>query len=792
MFLTLSKILFFFLFIFTPLAFGTTESWSYAIMETATGTACLLFFISILNHKQNFYKVPGLIPLVIFLFYILFQLVPLPPPVVKFLSPGAFLIHQTTNMLADTSSWMTISINQKATLSEFFRYTTYVMFYVFTVQMLVKKETFQSTVIVIAVFGGLLAFSSILQFYLTEDMALWFRYSPTNSIVVGPYVNHNHYAGLMELIFPVVLGLFLFYRPRIGHTSLIKGVIEILNQEKANIHILIGASALLIVISIFVSLSRGAMISTCFSLLLFTFFLVNRKISKGNTLVIIGIIMLTALSIGWFGWDQIFERFAKLKNAQGIIYESRLDFWKDTLKIIRHYFFTGAGIGTFSHIYPLYRTVTMKNFLTHAHNDYLELLAEGGIIGFLLAASFLLTFFYQTYRVFLKRRDAFSIYLYIGCITAMVSILLHSFTDFNMHIGANGLWFFFVAGIAVSSANTGMRKNSKKTRLPEINSFNKKLSLCFIISVTAIFMTVYNISNLLGIFYYSNIKNYRMSINTPPSIIKKIEKVADFASRFDPLVADYPFTKANTAWFSSELKKARSLFITSIYLDPVSSMHLNRFATFLAKQGDTNKAETAFKKSMIYDQSNAEYIFQYAAWLFAEHNSKKALEYMKKTLEFDQKYVDRVLTAMVVAGVNVHQMEKAIPDMPGPSIAFAQFLYDTGDIEGAIDRYLEALDLIENNKTNPSYSQERQNHITRTLFFKVFWFFKNHNDIKNAMQVMERAEKNLPMDARIKVMLGDLYYQQGILYKAREKYDHALLLDPGNRKAFKMMKKINL
>jgi len=47
------------------------------------------------------------------------------------------------------------------------------------------------------------------------------------------------------------------------------------------------------------------------------------------------------------------------------------------------------------------------------------------------------------------------------------------------------------------------------------------------------------------------------------------------------------------------------------------------------------------------------------------------------------------------------------------------------------------------------------------------------------------------MDAVIKVMLGDLYYQQGILYKAFDKYDHALLLEPGNKRALKMIKKIN-
>ncbi len=800
--LKLSKIFFFFLFIFTPLAFGTTETWSYAVMEIGTGLGVLFYFIHIIKNNDEFYNVPGIIPFVIFLFYILFQIIPLPPFIVEWLSPNVFNIHRTTQFLTGIKSWMCLSVNRKAGVSEFFRYSTYAMFYVLTVQLLRKKTTLQATVFTIVIFGGLLAFSSILQFYLTKDMALWFRYCPANSIVMGPYVNHNHYAGLMELIFPIVLGLFLFYRPRIGTKSLIRGIGEILSQEKANIHILIGASALLIIVSIFVSLSRGAMISTCLALIIFTFFLMQRKISRGNTILIIGVIFLTVLSIGWFGWDQIFERFAKLKNTQGLVYETRLDFWKDTLHIIRHYALTGSGIGSFPHIYPLYRTITLDRFLTHAHNDYLELLAEGGIVGFSLVVLFLLSFFYKTYKIFLKRRDGFSIYLYIGCITAMVSILFHSFTDFNMHVGANGLWFFFVAGIAVSAANTGIRHQSLETRLVPVRPLFKKVFYVSAISVIAIFTVIYNITNLLGLFYYSNIKDYTMSAATPPEIIKNIEEVADFAAEFDPFKAEYPFIKANAAWFLKNKEKANLYFIRSLHLDPLNSRYLKRFGLFLARQGNNKKAGIAFKTSMEYQRTTAEYTFQYATWLFAEKDREKdkqarvrdmdqGLKYMQKTLALNAKYFDRVLTAMIVAGVSDRDMKNAIPELPGPSIAYADFLSKTGDMGEAVKRYLHALDLIEVFKNRKVFDQKRHINTARSYYFKIYWFFIKHNDLKDATFTLKRADKALPMDARIKVALGDMYYNQGILYKAKDEYDSALLIDPQNRRALKMMRQLS-
>ena len=116
-----SKSVLFLLIIFTPLAFGTVEPWSYAVMEILTATALLFFLISLIKKKEDLYDVPGIVPLLVFLAYILFQLLPLPPFIVEFLSPTAFSIQKNAFALTDTHSWMTLSLNHKAGLSEFFR-----------------------------------------------------------------------------------------------------------------------------------------------------------------------------------------------------------------------------------------------------------------------------------------------------------------------------------------------------------------------------------------------------------------------------------------------------------------------------------------------------------------------------------------------------------------------------------------------------------------------------------------------------------------------------------------------
>ena len=85
------------------------------------------------------------------------------------------------------------------------------------------------------------------------------------------------------------------------------------------------------------------------------------------------------------------------------------------------------------HIYQRYRTMPGTFRLRNAHNDYLELLTNGGIIAFLFAAWFFISFFFKSYKAFRKRRESYSICLYLGSIAGIVAILIHS----------NGDWILF-------------------------------------------------------------------------------------------------------------------------------------------------------------------------------------------------------------------------------------------------------------------------------------------------------------------------------------------------------------
>ena len=125
--------IFIFLLIFSPLAFATVSTWSLTLMEAVSIGAALLLFISLGINNQTVYKAPGTVLVLLFPAYILVQLIPLPMGMVKLISPSTYSLYSETIGIVDPISWVSLSINKKATLAELFRYLSYAGIYLLTV-----------------------------------------------------------------------------------------------------------------------------------------------------------------------------------------------------------------------------------------------------------------------------------------------------------------------------------------------------------------------------------------------------------------------------------------------------------------------------------------------------------------------------------------------------------------------------------------------------------------------------------------------------------------------------------
>ena len=358
----LSYRIFIFLLIFCPLALGTVYTWTLAIMETLSLTAVLLLLISRGLQKKAIYRAPGTLLLMLFPAYILFQMIPLPAELVRIISPSTYSLYKETIGIVDPIQWVSLTINKKATLEELMRYISYAGFYLLTVHILAQGSVLKKTVNYLVIFATILSVTAILQRFTSPNKILWFYESASG---FGPYVNNNHYAGLMEMVFPVVFALFLFYKPRVSYPSLREKIVEFFSQIRTGDHILLGFSSLLIALSVFLSLSRGGIIFLSISAG-FCFLMISLKQgtlrSSGNTVFLM--VFLLIISVGWFGWKPIFEEFGKTRNERGEIEENRPVYWQGGLSTFRDFPVTGTGMGTFKEIYPKYQSKATGSRLT--------------------------------------------------------------------------------------------------------------------------------------------------------------------------------------------------------------------------------------------------------------------------------------------------------------------------------------------------------------------------------------------------------------------------------------------
>lgn len=773
----LAYMIFLFVLIFSPLAFGTVERWSLAIMETLSILALLFLFLG--NKREALYEIPGILPLILFLGYILLQLVPLPAGIVKLISPSTYSLYNETIGIIEPVEWMSISINKKATLAEFFRFAAYVGFYVMTIQLLTNKELLKKTVTIVIVFATLLSIFALLQDTLVKDKAGWFRnlkHIGIPFVPFGSFIYHNNYAAFIEMIFPLSLGLFFYYKPSVHYQSFRERVSELFNQQRTSIYVLLAFSAILMGTSIFVSLSRGGVISLSLSTFFLVFMLlIKGKVKRQSGILFLMVIILMLVSVEWFGWDGILKRIKIGKTSHECSIIWRVVVYNDTVNIIRDFPLTGAGFGTWSQIYQGYRTVPGTFRYRNAHNDYLELLANGGIIPFLLAAWFFITFFFKSYKAFRKRRESYSICLYLGSIAGIVAILIHSHGDWILQNGANGLYFFFLFGLAVSAANTRLREGLGETKLRKIRfSWLKILGVPVVIVLVG--CLVFNVGALIGQLYFAPVRKAYEKEDISRDGVIKLNGEAYKAARYDPLEAKYYFTSANAEALLSNDSAALNHYKKTLQLNPVNGEYLQRFGLFMSGCGDNDVADKLLQTGIKYDRNNPKRYEIYASWLFSQDKKEAGKEYLKLAMAIDPEKTGEFIILMRLCGLGDQDIQGALPERVKAHLVFGDYVYKKGNDKMAEEAYMNALQHIKNEEI-----------IRPWFFYKVYGYYMKKGRYEEALKVMQKAIDVLPKDAKVRLTMAALYEKLGITYRAREEYQKALTLDPGNQKAKKRL-----
>ena len=394
------------LLMFGPLAFGSVEPWSIFTLEAGALVLMLLWFAQQwLNGELSLLWNPLFLPMGAF---------------------GLLILLQIT---------FRISAYPHATISSAMLYIAYAMLCFLATQSLTRTSQARKVAVILACFGFALAAFALVQGIAPNGKLYWIRQPRMGGWIYGSYVNHNHYAGIMELLVPIPLVISL---TRLAH-------------EKERIAA--GTAAAIMAGTIFLSGSRGGMLAIFVELAVLVAVLFSKK---RNLRFVVGAVAFTVVLVSllaWLGGRELSTRVSSISTEarSEISGGTRLTIDRDTLQMFRHKPILGWGLGTFPVVYPQFRSFYTNFFVNEAHNDYLQLLSEMGLCGFGVMVWFLIVLYRRAARKLGNWTSEVTGAVTLACLLGITGILVHGLFDFNLQIPANAAFFYVYCCLATAS-----------------------------------------------------------------------------------------------------------------------------------------------------------------------------------------------------------------------------------------------------------------------------------------------------------------------------------------------------
>ena len=394
-----------------PLAFGAVETWAWASLAVLV---CVSLFLWTLGSVRQ--RVARIWWSPLYLVGMLFLL----------LGGAQYSGHLTLDPIRTRESLLKLA--------------AYLLLFFVATQLVVSggEESLVRFGFVVAAYACALGLFAMLQFCSSNGRIYW-TVRPENAWPFGPYVNRNHYAGLMELLIPMVIGLLLS-RPE--HDPRRKFV---------------AVAVLVAVASLLLSGSRGGLISFLVEALLLggIFWTHSKREGRRSSATLLALGGAAAATLFfWLDPGEISTRLAtafEYSHAAEATNDTRLMLARDSLRMVRDHPWAGAGLGSFEDVHPRYQSFASDLVFTHAHNDYAEALAEAGLAGGALVLLALVIFLRRAFTDLRERLRYEAGWIQVGAAVGCSGLLVHSLADFNFHIPANAAWFSVCLAVALSS-----------------------------------------------------------------------------------------------------------------------------------------------------------------------------------------------------------------------------------------------------------------------------------------------------------------------------------------------------
>lgn len=264
----------------------------------------------------------------------------------------------------------------------------------------------------------------------------------------GSFVYQNHFANYLALSLSVAIGLLLSQlsseRTLRTWRQLFRDVLSTMLSAKMMLRL----AMILMVIGLVMSRSRmgnAAFFTALIAVALLALWFYKRPPALLKPLVVSILVLDMVLVSSMFGLDKLQERYQDTSFAS----EARDEVVQDSLPLLSHHAWTGAGGGTFYTVFPAVQPAAYSGFYDHAHNDYLQFAIELGIPLTTLLLLWLIYLGYLALQVMRNHDHKLERGLSFAALMALVHMALHSTVDFSLQAPANALLFLTILMLVV-------------------------------------------------------------------------------------------------------------------------------------------------------------------------------------------------------------------------------------------------------------------------------------------------------------------------------------------------------
>ena len=458
------------LLVWLPLPLASARAWAWAVMEIWVYALAALWLWQYARRSAALTPAfararPALALLGLWLLYGLVQILPLPPQLVGAISPNALAVHAPLAELGGAASggWIALSIDPYASAVAWLKGLAYALVFALALLLIDSRgrlRTLAYTLVWSALFqaayGSFMTLSGIEYGFFHEKWAYL-------GVATGTFVNRNHLAEYLVLGLAVGIGLLIAdlggdSGPKTARERL-RGLIRLLFSRKARLRLYLAAMVIALV------LTHSRMGNTAF----FASMLVAgaaalalaRNATRSTVILLASLVIIDLFLLGaWFGIDKVAERIEQTSMAR----EDRVDVTRYGFSMWRDYALTGAGGGSFYAGFPQYRGPEVMSLYYHAHNDYIQFLAEYGAIGATLLGGLVLASLAAAILALRRRRDPLMRGMAFSATMGIVAMLIHSTVEFNLQIPATAATFMAILALAWIALGLESGNNEREKR----------------------------------------------------------------------------------------------------------------------------------------------------------------------------------------------------------------------------------------------------------------------------------------------------------------------------------------